>query len=306
MLFKNKINWEKKGLVIKPNKKLYSQKSHAMIPTPEYLRDDIYRIYYSGRNKLNQSIISCSDIKLTNDVHVIKHHSKPILLPGSLGCFDDNGVTPSCVINLKDNKKGLYYIGWNPGSTVRMHLFGGLAISNANRMSFKRFSRAPIIERSLTDPFLNTAPWVVRNKNKFIMYYVSGSEWKNKNLPRYNIKIATSNDGKNWNRNGLIAIDYKDRYENALARPFVLKDNNIWKMWFSCKGKKYRIGYAESLDGIKWVRNDNFANINTSKGSFDSDMIEYPAIIKFKNKFYMFYNGNNYGYNGIGLAIGTQ
>ena len=137
------------------------------------------------------------------------------------------------------------------------------------------------------------------------MYYVSGKEWLNKDLPRYNIKLATSKDGKKWDRKGKVAINFKNNSEHALARPYVIKDLNIWKMWFSFKSKKYRIGYAESYDGIKWFRNDKFANISVSKNSFDSDMIEYPAIIKDKGNYFMFYNGNNYGYDGIGLALGT-
>ena len=32
-------------------------------------------------------------------------------------------------------------------------------------------------------------------------------------------------------------------------------------------------------------------------------MQEYASIIEYKNFFYMFYNGNNYGEKGIGLAV---
>ena len=41
-------------------------------------------------------------------------YDKEILNIGSLGSFDDNGVTPSCILNF-ENKKYLYYIGWNSG-----------------------------------------------------------------------------------------------------------------------------------------------------------------------------------------------
>ena len=30
---------------------------------------------------------------------------------------------------------------------------------------------------------------------------------------------------------------------------------------------------------------------------------EYSSVVSYKNKKYMFYNGDNYGKNGIGLAI---
>ena len=36
---------------------------------------------------------------------------------------------------------------------------------------------------------------------------------------------------------------------------------------------------------------------------FDSEMIEYASVITYKSGYAMFYNGNNYGFDGIGLAI---
>jgi len=297
------IKWEKKGLFIVPQRHTEWQRSHAMIPTPQYKENGIFRIFYSGRNENNQSIISFADIDLTNEPKVINYSQKPVLGVGKLGCFDDNGVTPSCVISLSDKEMALYYIGWNPGSTVRMHLFGGLAISKDNGEVFKRWSEAPIIERSITDPYLNTAPWVVKNKNQFQMFYVSGCGWIHKDLPRYNIKTAFSKDGKKWDRQGHVCIDFKNEGENALARPYVIFHENIWKMWFAYKGENYRLGYAESLDGIDWRRLDHKVGISTSSDGFDSEMIEYAAVIPYKNKFFMLYNGNNYGYDGILLAV---
>jgi predicted GH43/DUF377 family glycosyl hydrolase len=302
-LFEKTIQWEKLGLFIEPQRDKWWSLTHAMIPTPEDLGDGIFRIYYSGRNESNQSHIAWVDVDLNEPYRIVKYSNAPVLEPGSLGCFDDNGVTPSCVIDLGAGEKALYFIGWNPGSTVRMHLYGGLAISTDNGETFNRFSRAPIIERCQTDPYLNTAPWVVRFENEFLMYYVSGHEWVHKDLPRYNIKIARSKDGKHWQRNGDICIDFKDDSENALARPYVIYEDNVWKMWFGYKNQKYRIGYAESLNGIEWVRRDDLAGIDVGDSSFDDDMIEYAAIVKYLDRHFMFYNGNNYGFDGIGLAV---
>ena len=165
-MFNKKIIFKKLGLLIRPNKELFWSLSHAMVPTPENKGNGIYRVYFSGRNNKNQSHIGWADVDLNGpNYNVIKYSKEPVLLPGSLGCFDDNGVTPSCVISLTKKEKALYFIGWNPGSTVRMHIFGGLAISK-NDDSFERWSLAPIIERCKADPYLNTAPWVVKIKNE--------------------------------------------------------------------------------------------------------------------------------------------
>ena len=112
-----------------------------------------------------------------------------------------------------------------------------MAISKDKGKTFTRWSEAPILERTKTDPYLNTAPWVVKCKDGFRMYYVSGHEWVNKDLPRYNIKTAFSEDGIQFERAGDICINFKDAEENALARPYVIYDNGIWKMWFSYKGE---------------------------------------------------------------------
>ena len=294
--------WERRGLIFKPDKRLYWSKTHAMIPTPMRLNKNEVKVFYSGRDKCNRSHIGYVTFDLNRNFKITDKSLKPVLSPGDLGCFDDNGVTPSCAIKI-GKRTFLYYIGWNPGSTVRMHLFGGLAISEDNGNSFNRWSRAPIIERSMTDPFLNTAPFVVKFKDEYRMYYVSGHEWVHKDLPRYNIKMATSKDGLNWKREGKVCIDFKNENENALARPFVIFDCGIWKMWFGYKQNYYRIGYAESEDGINWNRKDNEANIDVGKSGFDSTMIEYASVVKHKNEYIMFYNGNNYGFDGIGLAI---
>jgi predicted GH43/DUF377 family glycosyl hydrolase len=295
-------NWKKLGLIIKPNPNLYWARTHCMIPTPLMLEDGIVRIYFSGRDDKNRSNIGYASIDLNKPTEVLEYSQDPALTPGELGCFDDNGVTPSCIKKI-DGKLYLYYIGWNPGSTVRMHLFGGLAISENNGKSFSRWSKAPIIERCKSDPYLNTAPWVVKYENEYRMYYVSGTSWIHRDLPRYNIKFATSEDGLHWIRDGHVCIDFANENENALARPYVLFQDGIWKMWFAAKGTSYRLGYAESLDGKFWSRIDKKVGITTSNGQFDSDMIEYAAIVEYKNKSYMFYNGNNYGYDGIGMAI---
>ena len=109
------MNWKKQGLIFKPDKSLWWSQSHAMIPSPFKLNDNLYRIYYSGRNSQNQSHIGWFDCELDLKVKITNKSQEPILKPGKLGCFDDNGVTPSCVIQLPNGDIALYYIGWNPG-----------------------------------------------------------------------------------------------------------------------------------------------------------------------------------------------
>jgi predicted GH43/DUF377 family glycosyl hydrolase len=296
------LRWKKRGLVLRPDPRLSWAQSHCMVPTPQTLDNGLVRVYFSGRDRTNRSNVGYAVLDLASEGKVIDYAAEPVLTPGELGCFDDNGVTPSCVKRFGD-RLYLYYIGWNPGSTVRVHLFGGLAISEDEGKTFQRWSRAPIIERCPTDPFLNTAPWVVEAEGEYRIYYVSGCGWVHKDLPRYNIKMGRSQDGRVWKRDGHVCIDFKDASENALARPYVVFEDGVWKMWFSHKGDTYRMGYAESLDGLQWERRDDLVGIDVSAEGFDSEMIEYAAVVKHNGRHFMFYNGNNYGYDGIGLAV---
>ena len=170
--------------------------------------------------------------------------------------------------------------------------------------SFKRFSKAPLLRRTNSEPYnIVTGPSVMIDNSIWRMWYVSCLGWVNEDLPMYNVKYAESNDGINWERKGQVCIDFQSLDEHSIARPFVIKEHEKYKMWYSYKGSDYRIGYAESLDGINWERMDDQVGIDVSKDDFDSIMIEFPNVFKSNDKYYMIYSGNNYGIEGVGLAV---
>ena len=114
-------------------------------------------------------------------------------------------------------------------------------------------------------------------------------------------------DGINWNREGKVAIDYKDDFEYAISVPRIIKDKECYRMWFSSRATKneptYRIRYAESLDGIHWNRQADPVGISPSACGWDSEMVCYPFVFDHGVNRYMLYNGNGYGKTGFGLAI---
>ncbi len=299
------MKWKKIGLIASPKQfNLKWWNSYGMDPCTLKLYGDLYRVFFCGRNSKNISMIGYFDYDLKK-LEIKKISKKPVLAPGELGAFDDNGVTASCLQKIK-NVIYLYYIGWKPKSTTRYSLMTGLAISKNNGQSFKRYSRSPILKLTNKEPFsILTAPYVMKIKqNKWFMWYVSCNKWVNKDYPKYDIKFATSKDGKDWFQGGLTSIKLK-KNERAVARPSVLFEGGIYKMWFCYEKKvgKYKIGYAESKNGINWNRKDYKANIYLGKKSNGDDkMIAYPHVINHKGKKYMFYNGNDYGKEGVFLA----
>ena len=74
-------------------------------------------------------------------------------------------------------------------------------------------------------------------------------------------------------------------------------------MWYSFRGAAYRIGYAESADGLAWERKDEQVGISVSDDGWDSMSVEYPCVFDHKGQRFMLYNGNRYGLTGFGLAV---
>ena len=74
-------------------------------------------------------------------------------------------------------------------------------------------------------------------------------------------------------------------------------------MWYSYRGERYRIGYAESSGGRKWKRKDSLVGIGVSASGWDSQSVEYPAVFEHNDRLFMCYNGNGYGKTGFGLAV---
>ena len=297
--------WKKIGRIYNPGlSEIDWMSRHSMLPTVDHLKDDIFRVYCSGRDEKGRSLVGYVTFDLNKPKDIIEISKTPVLNCGKLGHFDDNGVTPSSIVNT-NGKKYLYYIGWKPRSTTRFGLISGLSVSKDGGMSFDRIINSPILSTNNNEPIsILTAPFVMKMGDVWKMWYVSGVEWINADLPVYNIKYAESLDGINWNQTGHICISNRDK-ETALARPCVLFDGEIYKMWYGYKynGNTYRIGYAESSNGKDWKRFDEQAGIDVSESGWDSEMIEYAYVFLHKDNTYMIYNGNEYGTSGFGLAI---
>jgi predicted GH43/DUF377 family glycosyl hydrolase len=264
------------------------------------------QLYLSARDDEGRSHIGRVELGVSMDGLLVHGDVEHVLAPGALGAFDDSGVTTSCVVS-SGARTHLYYTGWSRGTTVPFYLFIGCAISTGGR-TFERVSAAPVFERTAVDPYLSASPWVLLEDGRWRAWYVSGAGWRlvdERPQHRYHIKYAESEDGVQWRRDGLVCIDFRDDDEYAFSRPCVVKDDDRYRMWFSARGDAYRIGYAESPDGLVWERRDSEAGI-ASSGDWDSEMQAYPAVFDNDGRRYMLYNGNGYGRTGIGWAVETD
>jgi hypothetical protein len=307
------MNWKKMGLIFRPENNYDWMVSHAAIPTPTRISDDVVRIFFSTRSKAVRSAITFIDVEAGNPSNIIYRHDKPVLTAGELGTFDDGGVGPYCVVNV-EGKKYLYYGGWNAGVTVPYRNAIGLAVSEDNGLTFRRVCSGSVVDRNQWEPHFTTAADVMHVDGIWRMWYGSATGWviiNGKPEPRYQIKYAESQDGVNWTRENITCINYQSELE-ANARPCVIHEGGLYKMWYCYRGslsyrtdrsQSYRLGYAESPDGISWIRKDGEAGIDRSEQGWDSVMMCYPYVYQCGSRKYLLYNGNGFGESGFGYAI---
>ena len=163
--------------------------------------------------------------------------------------------------------------------------------------------------RDNIDPWMMTAPYVIKLNDEFLMWYVGGERWDVTVSPwqsYYSLKFAKSPDGVSWSKTNYNCLPLQPG-EHHISRTCVLAKEHGFESWYGYNsGDGYRIGYANSVDGQNWNRRDCEAGITTSEYGWDAKAISYPYIIEEKGRRYMFYNGNGFGLTGFGIAIESE
>lgn len=303
------MKWEKKGLIYCPDGSIEWQKQCAMLPTPLLLDSGILRVYVGFCDENMIGRIGYVDVEANNPSKILSISKEPVLDIGENGCFDDNGVVPISILR-KGKEIYLYYIGFQLGVKVPYYMFCGLAISKDNGESFTRYSKSPILDRIHDEVYARCGVNVIKDKDRFRMWYVASHKqgWtmaQGKLKPYYIMKTTESNDGIHWNNESIVCLQYKNDDEHGFGRPFVWKEQDKYKMYYSIRtySRGYYIGYAESDDGIHWDRQDSKAGIELSQTGWDSENLSYPYLINAAGGgHYMLYNGNGCGKSGFGYA----
>ena len=297
--------WEKRGLIFDPRGWNTWFVSHAALPVVWMLSGKSCRVYFSGRDREGRAQVGYFEFDPADAGLVTVLSDSAVICSGDLGTFDDRGATSSCIVE-QQGRLYQYYTGWNLGVTVPFYYGIGLAISDNAGKHFRKISAAPVLGRNAMDPYLCASPSILIEGGVWRMWYVSGVRWEieeGKAKHYYHVKYAESRDGIEWRPTGKVCIDFKSPDEYAIGRPCVLREEGIYRMWYCYRGSKYRIGYAESRDGLDWERIDEKAGIDTSDSGWDSEELAYPFLFQMNGQLWMLYNGNGYGQTGIGLAV---
>jgi len=300
------MSWVKKGLVYCPDGTDGWKDNSFLCPQPFLMDDETIRVYGSFRDREGVGRIGFVDVAASDPSHVLSVSAQPVLSLGEPGTFDDNGQILGDVLRVGD-EVWMYYVAFQKVAKAKFYAFSGLAVSKDGGKSFSRASRVPVMDRTEEGIFGRCIHCVRREKGVFRVWYSVIYDWTyiaGVPYPTYDIKYIESADGVHFGPEGVSCVKCRgDEYR--IGRPRVrLNGDGIYEMRYTSDtmDKKYRSGYAESADGIRWTRKDELAWLAPSASGFDDEMACYPVEIETKYGRYMFYDGNGMGKTGFGYA----
>jgi hypothetical protein len=305
-----KQKWVKLGLLYAPDNTDRHPKllSHAANPLPILIDGDVYRVFYSGRDKHNRSSVGAVDIDIVKR-KVVCEHKEPFFEHGPKDSFFSDGVSIGNCYQV-GGVSYILFMGWQYRDGERWRGDIGRLIVNKD-LTLQLDKDTPFIGADIHNPVSLSYPWVIKlSEQKYEMWYGSTKTWNaGNNEMLHVINYASSHDGHHWEHKGL-AVPYELGKAQAFSRPTVIeRDSKGYDMWFSYRsgsGESYRIGYATCEDYTCWELALDNAGIDVSEYGWDSEMIEYPFVLEHKKQRYMLYNGNGYGKSGFGLALAVD
>ncbi|MEM6469835.1 MAG: hypothetical protein AAF802_09810, partial [Planctomycetota bacterium] len=320
------IQWQKHGMVFRhaDHPVPWAETRFAQSPQAISLQDRI-RVFYSTRvteGRSGKFFSHVSYVDFDNEMQRVLDVSKqPVISRGELGCFDEHGIFPLSPVRVQNKVFG-YTCGWSRRVSVSVETGIGLAISHDDGKTFNRTGNGPILSASLQQPCLVGDAFVKVVNDRFYMWYIFGKPWQRfaaDAVPEriYKIAFATSNDGITWttHTDAPLIADRLGKTE-CQALPTVIESEGLYHMYFCFRhatdfrdheSRGYRLGYAWSEDLVQWHRDDRSVGIARSvdPGDWDGQMMCYPNVFRHRDRTYLLYNGNHFGREGFGVALGT-
>jgi len=282
----------------------------ALTPTPMRHPDGHIRVFAGFRDPEGISRIGFVDVDAQDPTRVLRVSSKPALDIGRPGCFDDNGVIMGDVA-WKGSNLYIFYVGFQRVMKAKFLAFTGVAVSKNAGETFVRLSEAPILDRAPLQTTIGAVHTAWYEDGHWRLWFARGDGWEpiaGVAYPRYEICYIEGDDLLGLPRSGQLCIQ-PVHPEYRIGRPRVYRRDNQYVMYYTkgtVDGKTYFPGLAVSTDGLIWRRQDAEFELGLSASGWDSRHLCYPAWLTVDGFEYVFYNGNDMGKDGFGVAVKAQ
>jgi predicted GH43/DUF377 family glycosyl hydrolase len=299
--------WIKKGLVFENIRHSVGDwmRHSALTPTPYRIDDDLIRVYAGFRDSDGVSRIGYVDVQADNPTTIVRVSAEPVLDIGRDGCFDDHGMHLGEIVDTPDGLH-MFYVGFQRVAKAKFLAFTGLAVSNDGGHCFRRVQETPILDRAPGRSTIAAVHSVIHENGRWRIWYAVGDDWEiidGRPFPRYHIRYVETDDLQSMPHEDHVCL-LPQGNEYRIGRPRVYRLDNGYVMYFT-RGNitgEYFPGVAYSDDGIRWERRDDTLGLTLSDSGWDSRVVCYPALIRQRDKLLMFYNGNDMGRDGFGVA----
>jgi hypothetical protein len=299
--------WQKKGLVFDTARRSVGawMRHSALTPTPVALDDERIRVYAGFRDLEGVSRIGYVDVLADDPTVVIRVSREPVLDIGRGGCFDDNGMILGDVVQGPGGLH-MFYVGFQRVARAKFLAFTGLAVSSDGGEHFRRVQETPILDRAPGRSTIAAVHSAHYEQGRWRLWYAVGDDWETidgKPYPRYHIRCAETASLDTIPRSDHVCLLPRGS-EYRIGRPRVYRLDGRYVMLFTRGNRtgEYFPGVATSDDGLTWRRDDASLGLALSESGWDSRTICYPALLSRGDRLLMFYNGNDMGVDGFGVA----
>lgn len=304
------LGWNDLGLIFRVNQLTDWAVSHCYVPTAVEL-DDRIRVFCAFWDNCNRGRLGYIDLNKQQPTEILGFSAQPVMSDASPNSFDSDGVTPLSIVK-HEHELRLYYAGWKrfDDPNRRYTLYTGLAFSENNGLSFRRYSNEPIMKPRSRDELIRTGGFVLQRGDKWQTWLATSygvSYTGEKAIPKYKLETMVSADGIKWPSKQKVVFDFVEGSILGYGRSAVWSELDGYQGMFSVRSwdsRYHGIYHATSKDGLTWSPL-SLNGMGFSVGDTCDNQVEvsFPSIISQKNRYLMFYNGNDFGKEGLRLAI---
>ena len=169
--------WRKLGLLYCPSGINQHPKliSHAANPLPVLIEDDVYRIFFSGRDADNRSSVGAVDIDIVKR-KVVREHNHPFFEHGPVGSYYADGVSIGNCYEVH-GVQYMLFMGWQSPKGGQWRGDVGRLVVKPD-LTLELDSETPFMGSDTIDPISLSYPWVQKNEmGGYSMWYGSTVTW---------------------------------------------------------------------------------------------------------------------------------
>lgn len=306
--------WVDYGTIFLSENKLSWAISHAYVPTAFSLGDYI-RVFVAFWDQHQHGRLGYIDVSSHNPLDVVGYSERPLIEDSLSGQFDQDGMTPLCVAKINHGVR-LYYAGWqvDDDPNIRYRLFIGALHGDFAANNFKKISSKPLIGPRSKDEHIRTGAFILPTPTGYHCWLATqkGMHGNNKKaVPSYDLEYLWSKDGLNWPDAQQTVFVHQPGKVTGYGRSAIwLNNSQMFEGLFPVRnwdGSYTDILYSTSEDGVKWAPLSRDGMAFCAEMTCDGQKsVSFPSIIHQDGRKLMFYNGNDFGREGLRLAIWTD